>query len=754
MAKKLVMSIVAVVCILSVVLTACGEVVTAEKVSVHLLIRNNDQRLDIGDYVGNQLEDLGFTVTRQYGTGSDLGPIWQSDPTTGVWNVYTAAWISTAVSRDEGSNFAFFYTPIGDPSSPLWGAYTPTEEYLAVATKLWWNDFSTMAEREDLFEQAVPLSMEDSSRVWLDDRTSYAPLQADIAVASDALGGIEGSWIWGHTIHFQNSAGTPVLPAWDGGPATLTMKIAMEDLLIQPWNGLGGSNWAFDQNPIRATCDNGFEYDTRDGLCWPHMASKAEVVVQEGLPVGQTASSESWLTVSTSPGPISVPSTAWANWDAAAQQWETAAPGTTAKTKTVVYYPTGTFGRPLHDGSTLSAGDFMLNAVLEFDRGNPDSAIYDAAVAPQLETFLTHFKGVEFDFDTPGYDLVVTTYDDLVLMDAELIARGNSWFPTGPMIGGNNLGPRIWHNLALGILAERDLQLAFSQSKSEEKDIEWLSFISGPSLPILSDYLTDVQTSGNPDYAYIPYKDFLGAYITQAEALQRYQNLEAFYNANGHLWVATGPLYLKSVDTTGKKLELDAFQSYPDSGDMFLFLASPEPVNPPEHNGAWVDKVTLEIETHEAAISRLQSGQLDVYAAGLADADLFETVKADPDLHYYMSVGLFDELTFNPSGPFFPGTGKLNPFALPAVREAMNWAIDRSYIVGEIYGGMAYERYTCVSTISGDYTGRYPRLLAAAESEYAYDFDKADEAIEAAMLAIPGVTRDAAGKYWYEAPES
>jgi hypothetical protein len=82
----------------------------------------------------------------------------------------------------------------------------------------------------------------------------------------------------------------------------------------------------------------------------------------------------------------------------------------------------------------------------------------------------------------------------------------------------------------------------------------------------------------------------------------------------------------------------------------------------------------------------------------------------------------------------------------------MNWAIDRDYIVGNIYGGMAYARYTCVGTKTGDYINRYPALLAATEDEYQYDFDKADEAIEAAMLAIPGVTREGDGKYYYTEP--
>jgi hypothetical protein len=442
-----------------------------------------------------------------------------------------------------------------------------------------------------------------------------------------------------------------------------------------------------------------------------------------------------------------------------AQNWTTAGPGVTAKTKTVVYYPTGTFGRPLHDGSTLSAGDFMLYAILAFDRAKTASLIYDPDYVATFNAFMDHFKGVEFDFSRTGegYDLVVTTYDDLVYMDAELIARGNSWFPTGPIVGGNNLGPWIWHNLALGILAEQDGELAFSQSKATANDIEWLSFISGPSLGILASHLADVQNLASPDYRFIPYAGVLSTYIDNTEIDARYSNLDTFYDTYNNFWVASGSFFLSAVDTTGKKLELDAFQNYPDSGSKWLFLVDSDgktpgqqvPNSPPVHNGAWVDKVTLEIETHQAAVTRLQNNELDVYAAGLADPDLFDTVDADANLHYYMNAGLFDELTFNPVGPFFPATGKLNPFAIPEVREAMNWAVDRAYIVGEIFGGMAYERYTCVGTQTGDYINRYPALMAATEADYAYDFAAADAAIETAMLAINGTTRHTDGKYFY-----
>ena len=743
--KKIIFLIIASLLVIGLILPGCegeGEDI-GDAVTVKFLIRTEDQRNDIGDYVGNLLEDLGFTVVRQYGTSGDLSPLWYgSDPADGLWNVYTGAWINTAVPRDEGSNFGQFFTPLWAAMGPLWVAYTPTDEFLAASTLLWNNDFNTMAEREAIFEDAVPMSMDDSARIFLDDRTSFYMQQTDVVLANDAYGGTEASRLWAHSIHFRDGSGVPLVPT-----GNTTMRAATSDLLVEPWNPIAGSNWAYDQMPISATQDRGFMYDTNDGLCWPQVASQAEVTVQAGLPVGTTAGHETWLTLDTTPDPIPVPAAAWADWDASAGDWVLAGSGVTAKTKTVVYYPAGTFGRPLHDGSLLDEGDFLFYTIQQFDRAKPTSDIYDPDYVAEYDAFMSHFKGFTFNFTAPGYDLVVTTYDDQFQLDAELMAFENQWFPTG------SYGPYAWHTLALGYLAERELQLAFSESKATAETIDQLGMISGPSLAILAAHLTNVQDSTpHADYRFLPYENVLGTYITDGEIDTRYSNLASWYASKGHFWVASGPYYLESADTVGDVVQLDRFGSYPDDGDEWFFLMDPEPVTPPSHTGGWVDTIVLEVLDELIAFSQLVSDDLDIFIHGESDADLFADVQAEAGLHYYLAYGLFDELTFNPSGPFFPNTGELNPFAIHAVRRALNFAIDRSYICGEIYGGMAAPRYTCVGTVTGDYVSRYPALFAATEAAFAHDFDAADDLIEAEMLAISGVTRHTDGLYYYLSP--
>ena len=99
----------------------------------------------------NQLETIGFTVDRQYKTRTEASPIWvQGNPDEGLWHIYTGGWITTAISRDDGSNFSFFYTPLITPS-PCGRLTPPPTEFDAVALKLCNNDFATMEERGELF---------------------------------------------------------------------------------------------------------------------------------------------------------------------------------------------------------------------------------------------------------------------------------------------------------------------------------------------------------------------------------------------------------------------------------------------------------------------------------------------------------------------------------------------------------------------------------------------------------------------------
>jgi peptide/nickel transport system substrate-binding protein len=518
------------------------------------IIRTEDDRRQIGDYVATQLESVGFTVDRQFKTRSEASPIWvQSNPADCLYNYYTGGWITTAVDRDQGDNFSFYNTA-NDYPIPMFQAYTPSEEFNEIALKLRNNDFATLEERDELFARAMELSIEDSGsgsvRVWIDDGLAFGPQTADVQVTADLSGGVSGAQLWPYTVRFKDL---------EGG----VMRMAQPGILVDPWNSIAGSNWIYDQMPIRATQDYGAVYDPFTGLAWPQRIESATVVAEEGLPIGKTLD---WVNLEFAPS-IEVPGDAWVDWDATNQKFITAAEAytttQTARTKTTVVYPADLFETiKWHDGSPLTMGDFVNNMIMNFDPGKPESAIYDEALGETLAAFLSHFKGVKVVSTDP---LTIETYDDLFNLDAEVLVYGSTWWPN------YTYGPLSWHANALGVQAEADKKLAFSADKAEKNKVEWMSYVAGPSLEILKGYLDASLTE-----PYIPYAATLGEYVTAEEAAARYANLAKWYEERGNFWLGTGPFYLYRVFPVEQTITLQRFADYPDRADKWAVFGEPK----------------------------------------------------------------------------------------------------------------------------------------------------------------------------------
>ncbi len=525
-------------------------------VSLIFIIRTEDNRHPIGDYVAGQLESIGFTVDRQYKTRSEASPIWnQSDPAQGLWNLYTAGWISPSIARDEGIQFSSYYTPRGS-SSPLWQAYKPSPELDAAALALESNNFKDLAERRKLFETALTLSMQESYQAWVVDEASFAPRVKDLSVASDLAGGPEGSQIWGQTLRFNGK---------EGG----TVRIAQPGILVEPWNPIAGTNWIYDSFPQRGTSDNGVVSDPYTGLALPQRIDHAEIEVKMGLPISKTLD---WIDLKTSPE-VKVPADAWVDWDAKTQKFITAGEaypdGLTANVKTTVFYPSDLFAKvKWHDGNPLSVADFVMNMIMAFDQAKEDSPIYDEAAAPATEGFLSHFKGVRIVSTDP---LTIETYDDAFSLDAELIVSQNQLYPNPTWWPQYTYGEGAWDTIALGILAETNKELAFSTDKAGALKVEWTNFISGPSLEVLKKYLD--QADGE---SYIPYAPTLGQFVTADDAKARYDNLGKFYADHGHFWVNTGPFFLDKVFPVEGTLTLTRNPDYTDKADKWSRFSEPK----------------------------------------------------------------------------------------------------------------------------------------------------------------------------------
>jgi peptide/nickel transport system substrate-binding protein len=203
-------------------------------------------------------------------------------------------------------------------------------------------------------------------------------------------------------------------------------------------------------------------------------------------------------------------------------------------------------------------GDFVMAMIVDFDRGKPESDIFDESEEAGVAAGLVNFKGVEILSEDP---LTIAVYSDVYGLDAE-----HSITTYWPVYGiYEEFAP--WHTVAIGALAEANNELAFSKSKSDTLAVEWADYMKGPSLAVLAASLTDAA-----DASLIPYEPTLGAYITPAEADERYANLAAWYAQKEHFWVSCGPFYLQAVYPIGKIVHLKAFDGYVDDSDKWMWL--------------------------------------------------------------------------------------------------------------------------------------------------------------------------------------
>jgi len=511
-----------------------------EPVELRLLIRTEDARRRVGDYVARQLESVGFAVERLYRTAEQAAPLWYGgDPAAGRWHLYTGGWVSTLINRDQAQNFADFYTPRGRPS-PLWQAYAPGEELDRLAARLARRDYADAAERRELMGRALTLAMRDSVRVWLVDQLSVWPRGAGVRLAADLAGGVAGSWLWPYTLRFDGRIGGE-------------MTIATPSVLTEPWNPVAGTNWLYDQMIMRGLGDAPLLPDPYTGLYRPQRIAAARVTVTEGAPVQRSLD---WLSLDTRDR-IQVPTEAWVDWDATQGRFVTrgdAHPeGLSARSRVRVEYAEGYLERRWHDGSRVSLADLVLPMILQFARGAEGTGLFDRAHAPELETFREHFRGWRIVSRSP---LVVEIYSDQIYPDAET------------MVATRTPSALPWHTLAPGIRAERAGELSFSSDKADRRRNTWLSLVSGPSLPVL-----DRHREAAAADAWVPFADALGPWLRAGEPEARYRRLADWRRERGHYWIGDGAFYLHSVHPVEGAVVLRRFEGFPDRADKWLALS-------------------------------------------------------------------------------------------------------------------------------------------------------------------------------------
>jgi peptide/nickel transport system substrate-binding protein len=128
------------------------------------------------------------------------------------------------------------------------------------------------------------------------------------------------------------------------------------------------------------------------------------------------------------------------------------------------------------------------------------------------------------------------------------------------------------------------------------------------------------------------------------------------------------------------------------------------------------------------AAAAVKAGELDYYIFGLNPSQV-EVIAGDPEYILYRAPSGMNNIGLNPA-PSIPGT--FNPFSIREVRFAMNYIVDRDFIVNQLYQGSAAPMFTFMSSYDPDFVTIYEIV---AKYEFGYDLTTAASIVDPAMTA-------------------
>ena len=161
--------------------------------------------------------------------------------------------------------------------------------------------------------------------------------------------------------------------------------------------------------------------------------------------------------------------------------------------------------------------------------------------------------------------------------------------------------------------------------------------------------------------------------------------------------------------------------------------------------GAFVNQVNfIHYLDENVALQDLKFGKIDTYFFNIP-TEVVSDIKNDPNLNVYQTNGEFSDLLLNPA-PAKSSTGDFNPFSIRQVRFAMNYLIDRDFVVNEIlkgYGTPLLDPY-------GIYSPEYPNIIDTVQSfSFRHSPEFAQKMISDALTHVSGVAKDSNGKWTY-----
>ncbi|HEX7256593.1 MAG TPA: ABC transporter substrate-binding protein [Nitrososphaeraceae archaeon] len=496
-------------------------------IKLKVLIRSDDlQRKVLGELISTALEQIGFTIVKDYGDLNKAVTLTQgSDPQDFLWHVYTEAFSgSTSFTKYNDPVVAQMYAPWyanmpGNQNPGFWQYQNSTLDKLTQT--LVFSNFSSENERNTLLNEATKMGIEESVRIFLVKNVDpYAVSSSITGLVNDFGAGITSKYSLLNAKSERDDS----------------LKIGVKQIYQGAWNNIGGFSDAYSINIYSNIADSA---TLRHPFTGEVISMRNQILnstlhgPDERIPIHQDTilwnSTLGWIPVekdSTSLSKVTY-KILYSNW---------------------------------HNGIPMDKSDLLYSLYFMYEWGtnNGDSDLtVDPEYTSRVELGLPYFKGVRFISDN-----IVESYLDQWHYDNKEIAASAGVWAQEP-----------WEITAASERLVLSNDLSFSKSQSTTKNAEWLSLIIPEHANLIKNELIKMK---NENFIPSPLKDI----ISLEEAKKRYDASIKWIEKHNHALISNGAFYLDRYNPSGRIIDLKFFDdsSYPFKAGYWSTFEKPKSI--------------------------------------------------------------------------------------------------------------------------------------------------------------------------------
>src|SRR5215208_4966480 len=491
-------------------------------IKLKILIRSDDlQRKVLGELVSSELEQLGFTIIKDYSDLNKAVTLTQgSDPQKFLWHVYTEAFTgSTSFIKYNDAVLAQMYSPWyanmpGNQNPGFWQYQNSTLD--KITQKLVFSNFSSEEERNNLLNEATKMGIEESVRIFLVKNIDpYAVSSSVTGLVNDYGAGITSKYSLLNAKSERDNS----------------LKVGVKQIYQGAWNNVAGFSDAYSINIYSNIADS-------PTLRHPF--------------TGEVISMRNQILNSTTNGPhdrIPIHSHTII-WNSTLGEWVPVEKNSTSLSKVTYKILYSNW----HNGIPMDKSDLLYSYYFPFewatDEGENDKTI-DPEYTSKVNSSLPLIKGIKFITDD-----LVESYVDQWHYDEKEIAESASLWTAVP-----------WEITAATERLVTSGKFAYSQGEANAKNVDWLSLIVPQHAMMIKSELQKMNAEG-----FVPaaLKDI----VSPADAKKRYDASIKWIDAHKHAIVSNGPFFLDNYNPSGRIITIKAYRdnTYPfDQGHWSLF---------------------------------------------------------------------------------------------------------------------------------------------------------------------------------------